>query len=334
MKRREFISLLGGAAAVASVSWSLPLRAQRAGAMPKVAVLMTVAESDPEGEARNAAFRQGLADLGWRDGQNVHIEYRWGASTIELIRQYARELVALAPDVILANGTPVVAELKTVTSSIPIVCVLVIDPVGLGLVQSLAHPGGNITGFTFINPELVGKWMGLLKDMTPGITRAALLFNPSTTPIYYNFLRELEAARPPGAIELMAMPVATPGELATAIAALAQRSGSSLMVGPDPFNIVRIKEIAQLAAQNRLPAISVYRQFAVEGGLMGYGPETPDIFRRSAAYVDRILKGASPAELPVQQPTKFEFVVNLKSAQALGLTVPLTLQAIADEVIE
>jgi putative tryptophan/tyrosine transport system substrate-binding protein len=330
MKRREFITLLGGAAA----AWPLTARAQRSSGLRTVGVLMTVAESDPESHARIAAFQQGLADLGWKDGENVHITYRWSASNSEFIRQYAEELVALSPDVILANGTPAVAALKKITSSVPIVCAMVQDPVGLGLVKSLSHPGGNITGFTFVNPELIGKWTGLLRDVVPHVTRAALMFNPKTTPFFYDFLREIEVTQQPAGIELITMPVGTPDEIETAINALSKQPGSSLIIPPDPFNVDHIKRIARFAGQTRLPAVSVYRPFAVEGGLMTYGPDTQDIFLRSAAYVDRILKGATPSELPVQQPTKFQFIVNLKTAQSFGLAVPAALLATADEVIE
>ena len=287
--------------------------------MPVVGVLMAGDESAPDNQKRLAAFRQGFADLGWRDGQNVHIEYRWSAGKEELIHRYAEELVALAPNVILANSTPVIAAFKSITASIPIVFALAIDPVGLGFVASLAHPGGNITGFTFINPELIGKWMELLKDVMPSTTRAAVLYNPATTPTYEKFVREIGTAPQSGAIELLAMPVGTDSEMEAAVKTLAQTPGGALIVGPDPFNQVRLKQIAQLAGQNRLPSISVYRPFAVEGGLMAYGPDTADIFRRSAAYVDRILKGAKPADLPVQQPNKFEFIINLKTAKALGI---------------
>jgi putative tryptophan/tyrosine transport system substrate-binding protein len=330
MERRAVITLLGGAAA----TWPFAARAQRSTGVPTVGVLMTVAKVDPESQARVAAFRQGLADLGWKDGENLRIEYRWSASDSELIRQYAEELVALAPDVLLANGTPAVVALKKITGSIPIVCAQVQDPVGLGLVKSLSRPGGNITGFTFVNPELIGKWIGLLGDVVPHTARAALMFNPKTTPFFYDFLREIEATGRPAGIELVATPVATPDEIATAINALGKQPGSGLIIPPDPFNVDHIKQIAQLAVQARLPAISVYRPFAVEGGLMTYGPDTPDIFRRSAAYVDRILKGANPADLPVQQPTRFQFAINLRTAKALGIDVPPTLLAIADELIE
>jgi putative tryptophan/tyrosine transport system substrate-binding protein len=329
MKRRAFMMLLGGAAA----TWPRVVRAQGTG-VRKIGVLLSGVEGDPDSQARIAAFRRGLAELGWKEGENVQIEYRWSAGKSDLIRQYAEELVALKPDVIVANSTPVIATLKSMTTSIPVVFALATDPVGLGHVQSLARPGGNFTGFTFIDPSLIGKWIGFLKEIIPNLARAGLLFNPSTTPFYPGWIREIEAAHLNGATELVAMPVGSEDAMQAAIAALAQRPGSCLMIGPDPFNVVRIKQIAQLAAQNRLPAISVYRPFAVEGGLMAYGPDTADIFRRSAGYVDRILKGASPADLPVQQPDKFEFVINLKAARALGLTLPTTLLATADEVIE
>ena len=262
----------------------------------------------------------------------VTIEYRWGAGEIGRIQQYAEELVALKPDVILANSTPVIGALQKLTKTIPIVCALVNDPVGLGFVASLARPGGNITGFTFIDPDLIGKWMELLKQVAPSINRAALVFNPKTAPFYYNFMRALAATR--SSIELGTMAAGTMEELRTAVNDQNRNPGGSIIIGPDPFNIVHIQEIAALSQQQRLPAISVYRQFVTDGGLMSYGPDTMDIFRRSASYIDRILKGASPADLPVQQPTKFELFVNLKSAQALGLTVPPTLLALADEVIE
>lgn len=330
MKRREFIALVGGAAA----AWPLKALAQRTGSIRKLGVLLSGVESDPDSQVRMAAFRQGLAELGWKDGDNLHIEYRWSGGQSELIRQYAEELVALALAVILANSTPVIAAFKNITSTIPIVFALAIDPVGLGHVKSLSRPGGNFTGFTFINPELIGKWTGLLREVMPDVSRAGVLFNPKTTPFYPGWLRELEAVRQPGSAEIIAMPVASDGEMEAAISAFAQKPGSCLLIGPDPFNVVRIKQIAQLAVEKRLPAISVYRPFAAEGGLMAYGPDTADIFRRSAGYLDRILKGANPADLPVQQPDKFEFTINLKAAKALGLAVRPTLLATADEVIE
>lgn len=329
MKRRAFIALLGSAAA----SVPLAVRAQDT-AMRKVGVLLSGVESDPDSQVRITAFRDGLAQLGWKEGENVQVEYRWSAGNSDLIKRYAEELVTLKPDVILANSTLVIAMLKSMTAQIPVVFALVTDPVGLGHVESLSHPGGNFTGFTFIDPALIGKWIGLLKEIMPKLARAGLLFNPSTTPFYPAWIREIEAAHQSGATELVAMPVGGDSEMETAIAALARKPDSCLMIGPDPFNVVRIKQIARLAAENRLPAVSVYRPLAVEGGLMSYGPDTADIFRRSAGYVDRILRGASPADLPVQEPDKFEFVINLKAAKLLCLTVPATLLATADEVIE
>jgi ABC-type uncharacterized transport system substrate-binding protein len=330
MKRRAFLQALAGTA----ITLPLAARAQQTGKPRIVGVLMTVAESDADSQKRIGAFRQGFADLGWKDGQNVRVEYRWAAGKIDLIQKYAEELVALAPDVILANSTPVVAALQKLTKSIPIVFALTNDPVGLGFVKSLSRPGGNITGFTYINPALVGKWMGLLGELQPGVTRTALLFNPATAPFYRNFLPEIEAARQPGAPSLVPMPIASAAELAPAINDFAKTAGGGLLIGPDPFTIVNIKEITRLVQQARLPAISVYRPFPAEGGLMAYGPDTADIFRRSAAYIDRVLKGANPAELPVQEPDKFEFIVNLKAAKALGIDLPRMLLATADEVME
>jgi len=330
VNRREFITLVGGATA----AWPLAARAQQVRGKPTVGILTAVVESDAESQKRISAFRQSFERLGWKDGQSVHIEYRWAAGKMDLIEQYAHEMVTLNPEVIVASGTPVVAALQKTTSSIPIVCALVNDPVDLGFVKSLARPGGNITGFTYIEPELITKWMGLLKDATPDLSRAALLFNPATAPFYQYFLSKIETEHLPGPIALEKMPVSTPAEMESAVAVLAQRPGGSLMVGPDPFTIVHINKIAMLAANNRLPAISVYRAFAVAGGLMSYGPDTAEIFRQAASYVDRILKGENAADLPVQQPTKFEFVMNVGAAKGLGLSVPPNLLSIADEVLE
>jgi putative ABC transport system substrate-binding protein len=330
MKRREFIGFMAATVAAAP----LTVRAQDAGRVRKVGVLMAGSENSAENLPRIAAFRQAMEQLGWRDGDNVRVEYRWSAGKEELIKQYANELVALRPDVIVANSTSVISEFKRINTSIPTVFALAIDPVGLGHVKSLSRPGGNFTGFTFISPELIGKWMGLLAQAVPTLTRAAIVFNPATLPSYAKFVQEIQASRPPGAVELMAMPVGSTAEMETAINGLAKRPGSGLMIGPDPFNQVRLKQMAELAAQNRLASISVYRAFVAAGGMMMYGPDTADIFRRAAGYVDRVLKGANPADLPVQQPNKFDFVINLKAAQALGLALPLTLLATADEVME
>jgi putative ABC transport system substrate-binding protein len=328
VRRRHFIGLVGGTVA----SWPLAARAQRS--MRKVGVLMIVADNDPDSRLRIASFEQGLRELGWEEGRNIHIEYRWGAGRPELIRQFARELIGLAPDVIVANGTPVVMELKSLTHSIPIVFANVFDPVGFGLVNSLSRPGGNITGFTFIDTELIGKWTSLLRDAVPTVKKAVLLFNPKINPFYPQLLRELAASPQSLAMEVGPVPVETEDDLKPTIERLAGGAETGLIIGPDGFMIVHIRQVAQLAAANRLPGISVHRQFAVEGGLMSYGPNVPDIFRRSASYVDRILRGATPAELPVQQPAKYEFVVSQKAASALGLTLSPTLLSLADEVIE
>jgi len=275
MKRRAFLTLLGGATVAPALLCPPAARAQRARRTPTVGVLMAGSESAPDNQARIAAFRRGLADLGWRDGENVRIEYRWSAGRSELIHQYAAELVALAPDVILANSTPVISAFKSLTTSVPVVFALDMDPVGLGHVQSLAHPGGNFTGFTFVDPDLIGKWMGLLKDVVPTLTQAAVLFDPATSPAYDKFVREIEFERQSGAVEPIVMPVASTEEMEAAIDALAKRPGSGLMIGPDPFNQVRLKQIAQLAAQRRLPTISVYRPFVVRGASWPMDPIRP-----------------------------------------------------------
>jgi putative tryptophan/tyrosine transport system substrate-binding protein len=330
MRRRDFIALFGGAAALAARL--VGARGEPAKSMPRVAVLMTVAEGDADSQRRIGALREGLHSLGWIDGQNVTIAYRWAAGQVGKVEQYAEEVVALQPDVILANGTAVIVALQKFTKTIPIVCALMNDPIGLGFVASLSRPGGNITGFTFVDPELIGKWTELLKEIAPSINRAALVFDPKTAPFYYDFLRALAGTRTSTALETLT--AGTVEELEAVIGEQMRDPGGSLIVGPDPFTIVNIQKIVALAQRHKLPTISVYRQFVTEGGLMSYGPETMDIFRRSASYIDRILKGANPGELPVQQPTKFELFVNLKTAQALGLTVPPTLVALADEVIE
>jgi putative ABC transport system substrate-binding protein len=326
IRRREFIATLGAAAA-----WPLAARAQPA--VRTVGVIMSVAESDSESRARIGALRAGFEVL-WKERERIHFEYRWTGGRVEFAEEYAREMVALAPAVIVANGTPVIAALLKLTRSVPIVCAMLNDPVGLGFVKSLSQPGGNVTGFTFINPELIGKWMNLLQDANPSLNRSALLFNPNTAPFYRNFLSEIEAAQRAGPLKLVAMPVGSPEEMERAIIEFARTPAGGLLIGPDSFSITHIERIARLVASNRLPAVSVYRPFVDAGGLMSYGPDTADIFRRTADYLVRILKGASPADLPVQQPTKFDFVVNSKAAKSLGLIMPPTLLAVADEVIE
>jgi ABC-type uncharacterized transport system substrate-binding protein len=295
---------------------------------------MAGSEGSPENAPRIAAFRKALTELGWRDGDNVDITTRWSAGKNELIQQYAKELVERAPDVILANSTTVISALKSKTGTIPVVFALAMDPVGLGHVKSLSHPGGNFTGFTFIDPELIGKWMELLGDVAPGLTQAGLLFSPDTMIGYQNFVQQIQNEQKRGGISLKPLPARTTQELVSAIEGFAASPGCGLMIGPDPFNQVHLKQMAELANRLRLPAISVYRSYVTDGGLMAYGPDVADVFRRSAAYVDRILKGEKPADLPVQQPNKFELIINLKTAKALGLTIPPTLLATADETFE
>ncbi len=241
--------------------------------------------------------------------------------------------MASSPDVIVANGTSVIAAFKGRTESIPVVFALSMDPVGLGHVKSLSRPGENFTGFTFIDPELIGKWMELLSDVAPGLTQAGILFNPDTMNPYPNFVREVQETQK-SKVDPKLIPVRTTEDVASAVREFAGSAGRGLIIGPDPFNQVHLKQLADLTTSLRLPTISVYRSYTSDGGLMAYGPDTADVFRRSAAYVDRILKGEKPADLPVQQPNKFEFVINLKTAKALGLTVSPTLLATADETIE
>jgi ABC-type uncharacterized transport system substrate-binding protein len=330
VRRREFITLLGGAAA-----WPLAARAQQPERMRRIGFIQVVAENDPEAQARITAFQQGLAALDWVEGRNIRIIYRFAAAgDAARIQTHVAELVSSAPDLIVAGGTPVIAALKQATSTIPIVFAIVNDPVGQGFITSLARPGGNITGFTFIEFEMVGKWLELLKEMAPAVRRAALIFNPETGPFYPVFLRQFGAVPASIGTELAAAPVHSRADLEATIATLTRESDGGLIVAADAFNAAHRPLIMQLVERHRLPSIYYLRQAVVEGGLMSYGPDLADIVRRSASYVDRILRGANPADLPVQQPTKFELAINLKTAKALGLTVPPTLLARADEVIE
>jgi putative tryptophan/tyrosine transport system substrate-binding protein len=330
MRRREFLGAIGGAAAI----WPLRASAEQPERMRRIGVLMTVGEKDPEGQARLDALRQGLNQLGWVEGKNLAVEYRWAAGDIGRLRDYAAELVRLAPDLVVANSTPALASLHAATTTIPVVFVLVVDPVGLGYIASLSRPGGNITGFTYMEVSLIGKWLDLLKGIAPSITRTAFLYNPDTAPFYTNFLRSFESTPHPAVMEFTGAPVSTDSELEATIASLAREPGGSLIVGADASNVLHRAAILRLVDQYKLPTLSVYRQFAEEGALMSYGPDSEEIFRRSASYIDRILKGESPANLPAQAPTKFEFVINLKTARSLGLSVPANLLALSDGVIE
>jgi len=330
MKRREFITLLGGAAA----AWPLVARAQPAERVRRIAVLMNNAQDDPEGQARAEAFRQGLQALGWIEGRNLRIDWYWTAGDIERTRSNVTELAGRPPDIIVANGRVTLSEAVQAIRSIPIIFVLVNDPVGQGLISSLARPGGNVTGFTFFEYSMFGKALELLKKVAPAVTRLACIFNPDMSAYYDQFLPAFETDARQYSVKLIIARVGTEAEINAAVAKLAAAPGGGLIVLPDAYTLVHRNLIVQSTAQYRIPAIYSYRQVVKEGGLMSYGPETSDIFQRSASYVDRILKGANPAELPAQAPVKFEFAINLKTATVLGLTVPLTVAALADEVIE
>jgi len=329
MKRREFIALLGGAAA-----WPLAARAQQAGSTRRIAVLMSFAESDPEAQARVGAFRNGLQELGWAEGRNIRIDVRWAADDAALMQRFAKELVALHPDLILSHNTPTTASLLQQTRTIPIVFAVVSNPVGSGFVASFPRPGGNVTGFTNIEPTMAGKWLELLKEIAPHVARVAFLFNPATAPYAEDYLGPFKAAAASLALEAIGAPVRDTLELESAIATQARAPNGGLVVMNDSFLVAHRAEITSLAARYRLPAIYPFRSFVELGGLLFYGNDLIDSFRRAATYADRILKGEKPSELPVQAPVKFELVINRKTAKALGLTIPQTLLATTNEVIE
>jgi putative ABC transport system substrate-binding protein len=329
MKRREFISLLGGAAA----AWPLAVRAQQGERVRRIGVLMNLAADDPEAPARLAAFAQGLGEFGWNVGRNVRIDYRWGAGDAERIGKEAAELVALAPDVILSSGSPSVAALQRATGSVPIVFVQVVDPVGSGFVESLARPGGNITGFSVFEYGISGKWLELLKEIAPRVTQVAVLRDLALAS-GSGQLGAIQSVAPSLGVELRPIGVGDAGAIERAVAAFARSANGGVIVTGSTLTTVHRELIVTLAARHRLPAVYPFRFFVAAGGLISYGPNSVDPYRRSARYVDRILKGEKPADLPVQAPTKYELVINLKAAKVLGLTVPETLLARADEVIE
>jgi len=331
MRRREFIALLGSTAA----AWPIAARAQQGERMRRIGVLMPGTERDQDGQSRIAAFQQGLAKLGWIDGRNVQIDYRWAALDVDRLRTSAIELVGLRPDVLFAGNTTTLAALQRATRSIPIVFTLVADPIGGGFVASLARPGGNITGFMGTEAPLAGKWMQLLKEIAPATTRTAFLFNPEAAPYGGEYFRFAETAAAPIGVELLSAPVRDETEIDGALATLAREPNFGLIVMPDAFTRLHRERIIAVAAQHRFPAIYPDRSFTADGGLISYGVETPEVrYGQAASYVDRILRGEKPGDLPVQAPTKYELIINRKTANALGVTIPTSMHLLADEVIE
>jgi putative tryptophan/tyrosine transport system substrate-binding protein len=328
MRRREFIAALGGA-----VAWPRAARAQQPDSVRHIGVLMTTAETDPAGQARIAGFLQGLQQLGWSVGRNVQIDTRWAAGDADRIRAYAAELVALAPDVILATGSATVGPLQRASRAVPIVFVTTIDPVGGGFVESLARPGTNATGFSAAEYGMSGKWLELLKQIAPRVTRVGVVRDPEIAAGAGQF-GAIQSVAPTFGVELRPLGVRDAGEIDRAITAFARSANDGLIVTPSALTLVHRTAIIALAARHKLPAIYSDRHFVAAGGLISYGPDRIDEYRQAASYIDRILKGEKPADLPVQAPTKYELAINLKTAKTLGLDVPQSLLARADEVIE
>jgi putative ABC transport system substrate-binding protein len=328
MRRREFIALLGGAAA----GWPVAASAQ-SGPLRRVGIFMDLSEQDPEGQTRVAAFRKGLQDLGWTEGRNVKFDIRWTAGDPARMRRYAAELVGLAPEVIMNGGLPTLVAMQQETRTIPIVFAQVLDPVGAGFVESLAQPGGNITGFISFEYSMAGKWLETLKLMAPHIVRIGAV-RDLASPSEMGMLGAIQAVIPAFAIQFIAVGGRDAADFERGIGQFAREPNGGLIILPSPNTLVHRRAIIALAARHRLPAIYPYGFFAREGGLLSYGIVPADNFRRAAAYVDRILKGANPGELPVQVPTKFELVLNLKTAKSLSLEIPPKLLATADEIIE
>jgi putative tryptophan/tyrosine transport system substrate-binding protein len=328
MRRRKFITLLGGAAA----AWPLAARAQQPDRMRRIGVLIGTLENDLEASLRVGEFRQALAKLGWSEGRNVAIEFRFGAGDPNRMRTQAKELTGISPDVLVAESTPAAVALRQETAAVPIVFLQVANPIGSGLVASLARPGANVTGFTNFEPAIGGKWLELLKEIAPGVTRAIAVFNPETHSGQY--WQSLEAAAPSLAVTFKQAAARDAAGIESALADLAREPNGGVLVMPDAFTLAHRELIVTLAARHRLPAIYPFAVFTKSGGLLSYGIDQVELYRRAPVYVDRILRGEKPADLPVQAPTKFELVVNLKTAKALGLDVPWFLQQRADEVIE
>jgi len=329
VKRRGFIAVTAGMAA-----WPLAGHAQQAERLRRVGVLMPYAENDPITRAFVTAFAQALERFAWVEGKNIRIDYRFASGDPALFKTYAAELVGLSPDAILASSPPAVAALREQTRTIPIVFVLVVDPVGLGFAQSLARPGGNITGFSGYDAPMMGKWLQLLKKVAPRVSRVAVIFNPDTAPYAPLFNREIEAAAPSLGMTVKLAPVHDDATIEEAIASQGREPGGSLLTLPDSFNATHRDAIIAAASRLSLPLMGLIDIFPRAGALMSYGIDPVDLYAQAASYIDRILKGASPADLPVQQPTKFSLVINLKTARALGLTVPPSMLDLADEVIE
>jgi ABC-type uncharacterized transport system substrate-binding protein len=335
MRRREFITLLGGVATGCSLLQPFAARAQQRDGTRRIAMLMDTTESNPEGQARVAAFMQSLRQLGWTEPRNIQIDLRWGGGDVERTRVYAAELVGRKPDVIFAYAVAQLAPLARETRTIPIVFCGASAPVADGFVASFARPGGNITGFTQYEPSMVGKWLGALKEIAPALARAAITVNPETAPMRGTFfLREFETAAATFRVEPITSFVRSTADIEAVLAALGQKPNSGLIVAPETFTTANRELFIALAERHNVPTIYGLRQFPASGGLMSYGPDTVDTVSRAAGYVDRILRGEKPAELPVQAPTKFEFVINARTAKALGLELSPTLLIRADEVIE
>jgi putative tryptophan/tyrosine transport system substrate-binding protein len=327
--RRQFVSMLGAVA----TAWPVAASAQQPDRTQWIGVLMSLAANDPEGQARAVAFESGLNDLGWVKSRNVRIEYRW-ADNPDLLRRHASELIGLAPNLILTSSTPVIAALQEQRHTIPVVFTQVTDPVGQGLVSSLAHPGGHLTGFTTFEFSIGTKWLQTLKEVAPGVTRVALVFNPQTAPFADLFWRPVEAVAATFGVVLISAGARTFGELERMIDALGREPNGALIVLPDVSTMNYRDGVIGLAARHNLPAVYPSRVFVANGGLLSYGTDVSDVFRRAASYADRILKGAKPADLPIQAPSKYELVINLKAARSLGLELSPMLLARADEIIE
>jgi putative tryptophan/tyrosine transport system substrate-binding protein len=328
MRRRQFIALLGG------MAFARPTitRAQQVARVRQISVLMPFTESDLEGRARVAALQLGLEQLGWNEGRNINTNYRWFGGDVARAKAYAKEIVGLQPDAIIANGTVALSALQHTTKTIPIIFLVVNDPVGQGFISSLAHPGGNITGLTSFEYEIGGKWLQLLKEIVPDLSRVSVIYNPEAGPYAINLMRSMTAIGP--SADLIATPIRNISEIESAVASLATGSRAGLIVNPDGFMVANHSLIVSVAARFSLPAIYPYRYFAAEGGLLSYGHPTVDVFRQGAVYVNKILHGAKPADVAVEGPTRYELVINQKTAKTLGLTIPADLLARGDEVIE